>query len=107
MVAKKNGLDPSRFVPHSFRSGAQAQMEFAADERKRQQGGWLSDGFRTYARKALHHAYAITDELHDPTACPLAQTVVLFGDLSEGAVYYAAREVEIYLGLEKNSCEGM
>jgi hypothetical protein len=55
----------------------------------------------------LHHAYAITDELHDPTACPLAQTVVLFGDLSEGAVYYAAREVEIYLGLEKNSCEGM
>ena len=107
MVAKKNGLDPSRFVPHSFRSGAQAQMELAADERKRQQGGWLSDGFRTYARKALHHAYAIADELHDPKACPLAQTVVLFGDLSEGAVYYAAREVEIYLGLEKNSCEGM
>ncbi len=107
MEVKKNGLGPSCFVPHSFRSGVQAQIELAADERKRQQGEWLSDGFRTYARKALHHAYAIADELHDQKACPLAQTVVLFGGLSEGAVYYAATEVEIYLGLEKNSCEGM
>jgi hypothetical protein len=54
----------------------------------------------------LHHAYAIADDLHDPKACPLTQTVVLFGGESEKAVYYAAREVEIYLGLEKNSCEG-
>jgi len=105
IIAKKNKLDPLRFVPHSFRSGALAQMQLASDERKRQQGGWLSvDGFRAYVRNALQHAYVVADELHDPKACPLAQTVVLFGDHSESGIYYAAREVEMYMGLERASC---
>ena len=81
-------------------------MQLASDERKRQQGGWLSiDGFRAYVRNALQHAYAVTDELHDPKACPLAQTVVLFGDHSENGIYYDAREVEMYMGLERASCD--
>jgi len=106
LVATRNNLDPRRFVPHSFRSGALAQMQLASDERKRQQGGWLSiDGFRAYVRNALQHAYALTDELHDSNACPLAQTVGLFGDHSKNKIYYDAREVEMYMGLERASCD--
>ena len=56
------------------------------------------DGFRAYLRNALQHAYVVADELHDPKACPLAQTVVFFGDHSESGIYYAAREVEMYMG---------
>ena len=71
IIAKKNKLDPLRFVPHSFRSGALAQMQLASDERKRQQVGWLSvDGFRAYVRNALQHAYVVADELHDPQGLP-------------------------------------
>ena len=70
----------------------------------RQQGGWLSTaGMRVYIRSALHHAGAIAEQIHDPRVCPLAQTVVLFGDHSEGTVY-AARELEMHLGLERDSC---
>jgi len=108
MTADAHGLDPLRLVPHSFRSGALAQIELAAVERMRQQGGWLSlAGVRAYVRSALHHAVEISEQLHDPKACPLAQTVVLFGDHSDGTVYYAAREVEVYLGLGRGSCEGI
>ena len=51
-------------------------------------------------RNALQHAYAAADELHYPKACPLAQTVVLFGDYLECGIDYDAREVEMYMGLE-------
>ena len=62
----------------------------------RQQGGLLSTaGMRMYIRSPLHHAGAITEQLHDLRVCPLAQTVVLFD---------AARELEMYLGLEQGSC---
>ena len=108
LTAEAHNLDPSRLVPHSFRSGALAQIELATVERMRQQGGWLTiDGVRTYVRSALHHAYEIAGQLHDPRQCPLEQTVVLFGDHSHETTYYAAREVEVYLGLERDSCAGM
>jgi len=108
LTAVAHNLDPSRLVPHSFRSGALAQIELATVERMRQRGGWLTiDGVRTFVRSALHHAYEIAGQLHDPAQCPLARTVVLFGDHSNETMYYAAREVEVYLGLERDSCAGM
>ena len=83
VVATKLGLDPSRLLPHSWRSGAQAQIEMESDERRMQQGGWKSAaGMRVYSRKALGHAKAIAADLHDPTLCPIAQTVMLFSDHS-------------------------
>jgi hypothetical protein len=88
LVAQANNLDPQRLVPHSFRSGAVAQIELESEERMAQQGGWLSvKGVRVYIRKALAHANSVSAQLHDPSACPLEQTAVLFGDHSNGTVY--------------------
>ena len=107
-TAEAHNLDPDRLVPHSFRSGALAQIELANVERMRQQGGWLTNkGVRVYVRSALHHAYEIAENLHDVRQCPLAQTVVLFGDHADETIYYAAREVEVYLGLERDSCKSV
>jgi len=79
------GLDPSRVVPHSWRSGAQAQIEMQSDERRRQQGGWKTTaGMAVYSRKALGHAREIAAALHDPTICPMEQTRMMFGVHSMG-----------------------
>ena len=73
-VAKACHLNPARLVPHSFRSGAQAQLELEDIARRMQQGGWKSAaGARTYARTALANAYAVTDQLHNADACPIDQ----------------------------------
>ena len=81
----ESGLDPSRVVPHSCRSGAQAQIEMQSDERRRQQGGWKTTaGMAVYSRKALGHAHEIAAALHDPTICPMKQTRMMFGDHSMG-----------------------
>ena len=72
-------LDPARLVPHSFRSGAQAQLELEDIARRMQQGGWKSAaGARTYARTVLAHAHAVTVQLHNADACPIDQTRLLF-----------------------------
>ena len=78
-VAVECKLDPKRLVPHSFRSGAQAQLELEDIARRMQQGGWKSaEGARVYARTALAHAHAVTDQLHNAAACPIKQTRLLF-----------------------------
>ena len=72
-------VEPSRLVPHSFRSGAQAQLELEDIARRMQQGGWKSaEGARTYARTALAHAHAVTHQLHNADVCPIDQTRLLF-----------------------------
>ena len=86
MVAVANGLDPLRLLPHSLRSGAQSQLEMASDERRTQQGGWLTaGGMRIYARKMLGHAKEVAAALHDPSICLIAHTVILFNE-QEGHV---------------------
>jgi hypothetical protein len=78
-VAVECKLDPARLVPHSFRSGAQAQLELEDIARRMQQGGWKSAaGARVYARTALAHAHAVTEQLHNVDACPIDQTRLLF-----------------------------
>jgi len=85
LTATELGLDPLRLVPHSLRVGAQAQIEMHSDERRLQQGGWNTiGGMKVYARKALGHARAIADALHDPSICPIEQTRMLFNDHSVG-----------------------
>ena len=80
-AASECGLDPLRLVPHSFRSGAQAQLELEDIARRMQQGGWKSaEGARTYARTALAHAHAVTAQLHDPSTLPIDQTRLFFTD---------------------------
>ena len=82
-VAKACNLDPARLVPHSFRSGAQAQLELEDIARRMQQGGWKSAaGARVYARTALAHAHAVTTQLHNADVCPLDQTRLLYTDHS-------------------------
>ena len=86
LTATELGLDPLRLVPHSLRVGAQAQIEMHSDERRLQQGGWNTmGGMKVYARKALGHAKAIADALHDPSICPIEQTRMLFNDHSVGS----------------------
>ena len=87
MLAVEQGLDPLRTVPHSLRSGALAQMELFDKDAKKAQGGWTSDCVFTYCRTAVLRATAATAAIHDYDACPIAQTVVLFNDHSEGTVY--------------------
>ena len=78
-VAVACNLDPTRLVPHSFRSGAQSQLELEDIARRMQQGGWKSAaGARTYARTALAHAHAVANQLHNADACPIDQTRLLF-----------------------------
>jgi len=85
-VAVECKLDPKRLVPHSFRSGAQAQLELESIERRMQQGGWRSaEGARTYARTALAHAHAVAAQLHNSAACPIEQTRLIFtGHTTQG-----------------------
>ena len=72
-------LDPARLVPHSFRSGAQAQLELEDIARRMQQGGWkTASGACTYARTALAHAHAVTAQLHNANTCSIDQTRLLF-----------------------------
>ena len=80
LAASEAGIDPTRLVPHSARAGALAQYERESDATRQQQGGWLSlKGLQAYARKALGHARATAEVLHDFTVCPLAQTRMMFG----------------------------
>jgi hypothetical protein len=76
---------------------ATVEAQMGANQRKRR----LITLPRAFARE---HAYAVADELHDPKACPLPQTVVMFGDHLGSGIYYDAREVEMYMGLERASC---
>jgi hypothetical protein len=97
LTATELGLDPTRLVPHSLRVGAQAQIEMHSDERRLQQGGWNTmGGMKVYARKALGHAKAIADALHDPSICPIEQTRMLFNDHSVGnaTVVHHGRQVQ-------------
>jgi hypothetical protein len=80
LAASEAGIDPTRLVPHSARAGALAQYERESDATRQLQGGWLTlAGMRAYARKALGHARAMAEVLHDFTVCPLAQTRMMFG----------------------------
>lgn len=84
-TALEAGLDPTRFVPHSYRSGAQAQLEMELEERQQQQGGWKTiAGMAAYSRKALGHARSVAAALHDHTICPMAQTRMMFGTHTVG-----------------------
>jgi hypothetical protein len=88
LVAVDLNLDPARLLPHSLRSGVLAQIELEPDERKEQQGGWLSKaGMKTYASKCLAHANAIRHLIHDHTLCPLSYSLMIFSDHAEGTVY--------------------
>ena len=87
-VAVDLGVDPARLLPHSFRFGVLAQIELEADERKEQQGGWLSKaGMRVYVTKAWAHANAIRHLVHDHSLCPLTHTLMIFSDHSEATIY--------------------
>ena len=71
IAVSEAGLDPARLVPHAGRAGVQAQFEDESDERRQQQGGWL-----TVTGMAMRAVAAV---LHDPTICPMAQTGMMAG----------------------------
>ena len=74
-------LDPLRLLPHSLRSGVNAQIELESEERRIQQGGWHSyEGMSVYDRKMLAHARSIAALVHDHDACPLELTHSVYTD---------------------------
>jgi hypothetical protein len=87
-LADKYGFARDRMKMHSsIRSGALVALENEADHIKERQGCWRStEGMLNYLRGTLQHAAYVTDQLHDPSLCPISLTQMTFSPAFSGSI---------------------
>ena len=80
-VARANGLDEERLIPHAIRAGVPNQLDACghSDETKQRQGGWTSSsGMKAYLRSNFQHAERVAESMSDARAIPFEHTKIMF-----------------------------